>query len=82
MADIKPTGHGLYDALLNQEFLVRKETPKLDLDKTISATTIKTVVLDARGCLKTTCLWAHVVKAGGTPCNKCRHLVLGDYFKT
>jgi len=82
MADIKVYNHKLADALLNREYLVQKETPRLEADKSISTTEIKTPVPEARSCGKTTCLWAHVVKAGGTPCDKCRNLVLGDYFKT
>ncbi len=83
MTDIKIKNHKLYDSLLNREYLVQKELPKLEADKSISTTEIKTAVPEARSCPNSaTCLWGHVVKAGGTPCDKCRHLVKGDYFKT
>ena len=82
MPDIPISGHKLFDALWNVEYRVQKETPKLEPDGTVSTTPILSVVAEARSCKgPADCLWSHVVQAGGEPCNRCRNLVLGDYYR-
>ena len=36
-------------------------------------------VPEARGCPNADCEFYAIVAAGGEPCSKCRHLVVGDY---
>ena len=77
-----PTGHKLQDALINQEYLVQKKTPTLNPDGSIDTAPILSVVAESRSCKAAAdCCWNHVILAGGEPCNRCRNLVLGDYYK-
>lgn len=75
------TTHKLANALLNREYLVQKQVPLGKEGAEIVTEQITTDVPQARSCIHADkCIWGHVVKAGGTPCDKCRYLQLGDYF--
>ena len=77
----KLTGHDLYDSLAVQEMKVaglavtNTSPTEIEFSDTYSPAAI------SRSCKNMlTCKWGHVVQAGGTPCDKCRNLVKGDYY--
>jgi len=82
MPDLKVYNHTLADALFNQEYKVRKQTPKLEADGSISTSPDLSVFAGARSCPDSgSCVFGHIVQPGGEPCDRCRRLVLGDYYR-
>ena len=75
------TGHDLYDSLAVQEMKVAGFAVTLTTAEQVEFTDTAIPAIMSRSCGKSlTCKWGHVVQAGGTPCNKCRSLILGDYY--
>jgi len=71
--------HPKYNKFLEREYLVRKQTPNVELDGSITTTPILIAVPEARDCPNKTCDWFRNVPYGGRPCDRCRHFIKGDF---